>query len=56
MKRRDRTDNGEQIEFKDPSQEWKTINSWFVKQTNFITVFKLRDIVMPDGEKEALHS
>lgn len=38
-----------QIQFKDPRQEWELINSWFVKQKNFTTVFKMRDIVKPEG-------
>ncbi|KAJ5682896.1 hypothetical protein N7462_006061 [Penicillium macrosclerotiorum] len=36
-----------EIRLKDPSQEWKLINAWFVKQANFETVFKSRDIVKP---------
>ncbi|KAI0477768.1 cytochrome P450 [Xylariaceae sp. FL0804] len=38
-----------EISFKDPSQEWKLINAWFVKQQNFQTLFELRDLVQPDG-------
>jgi len=38
-----------QIQFKDPRQEWELVNSWFVKQQNFTTVFKMRDIVKPEG-------
>ncbi|OIW25223.1 cytochrome P450-like protein [Coniochaeta ligniaria NRRL 30616] len=41
------------IQFKDPRQEWELINSWFVKQKNFTTVFKMRDLVKPE---EALMS
>ena len=41
-----------QISFKDPNQEWKLVNAWFVKQNNFQTVLALRDIVMPEGEGE----
>ncbi|KAK0733248.1 cytochrome P450-like protein [Lasiosphaeria miniovina] len=37
-----------EIEFDDPSQEWEIVNAWFVKQSNFTTRFKLRNIVMPD--------
>ncbi|EPS25476.1 hypothetical protein POX_c03861 [Penicillium oxalicum] len=37
------------IQFQDPSQEWQLINAWFVKQQNFTTTFKLRDIVTPEG-------
>ncbi|KAK7750744.1 hypothetical protein SLS62_007295 [Diatrype stigma] len=38
-----------QIRFKDPSQEWKLVNAWFVKQQNFQTIFQLRDLVKPDA-------
>lgn len=41
-----------QIRFKDPSQEWKLVNAWFVKQQNFQTVFELRDLVKPDAALE----
>ncbi|KAK3349306.1 cytochrome P450-like protein [Lasiosphaeria hispida] len=36
-----------EIEFDDPNQEWEIVNAWFVKQNNFTTRFKLRDIVLP---------
>jgi len=36
-----------EIELDDPNQEWKIVNAWFVKQYNFDTRFKLRDIVKP---------
>ncbi|KAK1825735.1 cytochrome P450, partial [Podospora conica] len=36
-----------EIEFDDPNQEWKIVNAWFVKQYNFDTRFKLREIVKP---------
>lgn len=39
-----------QIEFKDPRQEWELVNAWFVKQRNFTTSFKLRDIVKPQDK------
>ncbi|KAI0602099.1 cytochrome P450 [Biscogniauxia sp. FL1348] len=39
-----------EIRFKDPSQEWKLVNAWFVKQQNFDVVFELRDLVQPDEE------
>lgn len=39
-----------QITFDDPNSEWEIVNAWFVKQNNFITRFKLRDIVMPEKE------
>jgi hypothetical protein len=42
-----------QIQFKDPRQEWELVNSWFVKQQNFTTLFKMRDIVKPEGAPEA---
>lgn len=38
-----------QVQFKDPKQEWELVNSWFVKQQNFTTVFKMRDIVKPES-------
>lgn len=41
-----------EIRFKDPSQEWKLVNAWFVKQQNFQTVFELRDLVKPDAALE----
>ena len=49
----------DQIRFKDPQQEWKLINAWFVKQVNFQALFEPRELVKPDGtgqdaEKEAL--
>ncbi|KAI0022853.1 cytochrome P450 [Xylariomycetidae sp. FL0641] len=39
-----------EISFKDPSQEWKLVNAWFVKQQNFQTMFQLRDLVKPDAD------
>jgi hypothetical protein len=42
-----RANRDEQIELDDPSQEWKIVNAWFVKQYNFDTRFKLREIVKP---------
>ncbi|KAK4444691.1 hypothetical protein QBC34DRAFT_181791 [Podospora aff. communis PSN243] len=36
-----------EIEFDDPSQEWEIVNAWFVKQNNFTTRFKLRELVRP---------
>ncbi|KAI0816187.1 cytochrome P450 [Xylaria sp. FL0064] len=41
-----------EIRFKDPSQEWKTVNAWFIKQQNFKTVFERRELVLPDGRGE----
>ncbi|KAI6088688.1 cytochrome P450 [Hypoxylon rubiginosum] len=41
------------IRFKDPSQEWKLVNAWFVKQNNFQAMFEVRDLVKPAaGSKE----
>ncbi|OTA92882.1 hypothetical protein M434DRAFT_386666 [Hypoxylon sp. CO27-5] len=40
------------IRFKDPRQEWKLVNAWFVKQNNFHAMFEVRDLVKPDSEKE----
>ncbi|KAI0405100.1 cytochrome P450 [Xylaria palmicola] len=42
------------IRFKDPSQDWKTVNAWFIKQQNFQIIFERRELVKPDrlvGEK-----
>ncbi|KAK5653322.1 hypothetical protein OQA88_9013 [Cercophora sp. LCS_1] len=36
-----------EIQFDDPKQEWEIVNAWFVKQNNFTTRFKLREIVKP---------
>jgi len=36
-----------EIEFDDPAQEWEIVNAWFVKQNNFTTRFKLRELVRP---------
>ncbi|KAL1888639.1 hypothetical protein Sste5346_009431 [Sporothrix stenoceras] len=36
-----------EIDFVDPKQEWKLINAWFVKQINFWTKFKVRELVQP---------
>ncbi|OTB09526.1 hypothetical protein M426DRAFT_316070 [Hypoxylon sp. CI-4A] len=41
-----------EIRFKDPSQEWKLVNAWFVKQQNFQAMFELRDLVKPTDTKE----
>lgn len=38
-----------QLDFKDPSKDWKIVNSWFVKQTDFYTNFSLRDIPKPEA-------
>ncbi|KAI1496679.1 cytochrome P450 [Biscogniauxia marginata] len=40
-----------EIRFKDPSQEWKLVNAWFVKQQNFEALFELRDLVQPIKEE-----
>ncbi|KAH9907510.1 cytochrome P450 [Xylariomycetidae sp. FL2044] len=37
------------IRFKDPTQHWKLVNAWFVKQNNFQAMFELRDLVMPEA-------
>ncbi|KAI0382135.1 cytochrome P450 [Hypomontagnella monticulosa] len=39
------------IRFKDPRQEWKLVNAWFVKQNNFQAMFELRDLVKPASGK-----
>ncbi|ROV96012.1 hypothetical protein VMCG_08002 [Cytospora schulzeri] len=36
-----------EINFQDPSRDWKICNSWFVKQTDFWTTFSMRDIPQP---------
>ncbi|KAI8635632.1 cytochrome P450 [Xylariaceae sp. FL1651] len=36
-----------EIRFKDPGQEWKTVNAWFIKQQNFQTLFERRELVLP---------
>ncbi|KAI2784291.1 cytochrome P450 [Daldinia loculata] len=41
------------IQFKDPNQEWKLVNAWFVKQQNFDAMFEVRDLVKPLNEKLA---
>ncbi|KAL7622225.1 hypothetical protein AAE478_007728 [Parahypoxylon ruwenzoriense] len=40
------------IRFKDPSQQWKLVNAWFVKQQNFHAMFEVRDLVQPTCTKE----
>lgn len=37
-----------QIEFDDPSREWKLVNAWFIKQLDFWVRFSIREIVLPD--------
>ncbi|KAI1158262.1 cytochrome P450 [Nemania serpens] len=37
-----------EIRFKDPSREWKTVNAWFIKQQNFMTLFERRELVLPE--------
>ncbi|KAF4334974.1 cytochrome P450 monooxygenase [Fusarium beomiforme] len=42
-----------EIDFEDPSKEWRLINAWFVKQTNFDVKFTRREIVQPEfSEKQ----
>ncbi|KAI0169008.1 cytochrome P450 [Hypoxylon sp. FL1284] len=41
------------IQFKDPRQEWKLVNAWFVKQQNFQTMFEMRDLVKPAGSEKS---
>ncbi|PQE30301.1 cytochrome P450 protein [Rutstroemia sp. NJR-2017a WRK4] len=36
-----------EIRLEDPSQEWKLHNAWFVRQLNFRTTFRKRDLVQP---------
>ncbi|KAH7257841.1 cytochrome P450 [Fusarium tricinctum] len=43
-----------EIDFEDPSKEWKIINAWFVKQTDFNVKFTRRDLVQPEfSEKQS---
>ncbi|KAI0450949.1 cytochrome P450 [Xylaria acuta] len=44
------------IRFKDPSQDWKTVNAWFIKQQNFKTLFERRELILPDGRREEVQS
>ncbi|KAK3998283.1 putative cytochrome P450 pisatin demethylase [Cladorrhinum sp. PSN332] len=39
-----------EITFDDPNSEWEIVNAWFVKQKNFVTRFRLRELVMPEKE------
>jgi cytochrome P450 len=36
-----------EVRLEDPAQEWKLHNAWFVKQLNFRTTFRRREIVQP---------
>ncbi|KAJ5676604.1 uncharacterized protein N7477_002237 [Penicillium maclennaniae] len=42
-----------EIQFTDPNQEWELVNAWFVKQKNFTTSFKLREIVKAEDNVTA---
>lgn len=42
----------DQVRFEDSIQEWKLHNAWFVKQLNFNTMFKKREIVLPEVSGE----
>jgi hypothetical protein len=45
--------NKKQINFEDPSKEWRIINAWFVKQTDFNVKFTRRELVQPEfSEKQ----
>ncbi|ROV90201.1 hypothetical protein VSDG_08773 [Cytospora chrysosperma] len=39
-----------ELNFQDPSKDWKICNSWFVKQTDFWTTFSMRDIPQPKAD------
>ncbi|KAK4160016.1 putative cytochrome P450 pisatin demethylase [Cladorrhinum sp. PSN259] len=41
-----------EITFDDPNSEWEIVNAWFVKQNNFVTRFRLRELVLPEEYKE----
>ncbi|KAH8162389.1 hypothetical protein CIB48_g5852 [Xylaria polymorpha] len=45
-----------EIRFKDPSQDWKTVNAWFIKQQNFKTLFERRELILPDGQGQVVKS
>jgi len=36
-----------EVQFEKPDTEWKLHNAWFVKQLNFRTTFRARDLVKP---------
>jgi len=40
-----------EITFDDPNSEWEIVNAWFVKQKNFITRFRLRELVTPEKKE-----
>lgn len=43
-----------QFDFQDPTKDWKIVNSWFVKQTDFWAKFALREIPQPDEKQETV--
>ncbi|RSL84187.1 hypothetical protein CEP52_016502 [Fusarium oligoseptatum] len=40
-----------EIDFQDPSKEWRIINAWFVKQADFNVTFTRRQLVQLETEK-----
>jgi hypothetical protein len=36
-----------QVRLADPTKEWKIHNAWFVRQLNFNTTFRRRELVKP---------
>ncbi|KAM5343296.1 hypothetical protein ACJ41O_014262 [Fusarium nematophilum] len=41
-----------EIDFQDPSKEWRIINAWFVKQADFNVRFSRRQLVQPDNAEK----
>ncbi|KAI8692510.1 hypothetical protein NCS56_00007900 [Fusarium sp. Ph1] len=42
-----------EIDFQDPSKEWRIINAWFVKQADFNVTFTRRQLVQPEITEKA---
>ncbi|KAI1263268.1 cytochrome P450 [Xylariaceae sp. FL1019] len=40
-----------EVSFKDPSEDWTTVNAWFIKQQNFETLFQKRRLIQPAGQQ-----
>jgi hypothetical protein len=41
-----------QVRLQDPSKEWTLHNAWFVRQLDFNTTFRLRELVQPVMRKD----
>ncbi|KAI1327392.1 cytochrome P450 [Xylariaceae sp. FL0255] len=37
-----------EVRLRDPTQDWKTVNAWFIKQQNFEALFEKRPLVAPN--------